>query len=138
MLFLSFRNGACGQGDGILEVKLNFKGGLLSCIFLQDATICQKIHICLQTGNLLSDFQIPLTHLILKLKSIVIPPHKMSRNEEKNAQVENLIWCILTALRRNLKSPNLLKDPVCKVGVGSVNKKGRETQDFQLSCYFSC
>ena len=36
----------------------------------------------------------------------------MSRNGEKNAQVENLIWCILTALRRNLKTPNLLKDPV--------------------------
>ena len=93
---------------------------------------------CLLAGNLLPDFQIALTHSILKLKSIVIPPHKMSQNGEKNAQVEILIWCILTALRRNLKSPNLLKDPVCKVGVGSVNKKGRETQDFQLSCYFSC
>ena len=79
---------------------------------MENAAICQKIHICLQTGNLLSDFQIPLTHLILKQISIVIPPHKMSRSGEKNAQVENLIWCILTALRRNLKTPNLLKDPV--------------------------
>ena len=110
MALLSFRKGTCGQGDVVLAVKLNFKGGLLSCIFLQDAAICQKIHICLQTGNLLSNFQIPLTHLILKLKSIVIPPHKMSRSREKNAQVENLIWCILTALRGNLKTPNLLKD----------------------------
>ena len=76
----------------------------------------------LLASNLPPDFQIALTHSILKLKSIVIPPHKMSQNGEKNAQVEILIWCILTALRRNLKSPNLLKDPVCKVGVGSVNK----------------
>ena len=41
-----------------------------------------------------------------------MPPDKMSRNGEKNAQVENLIWCILTALRRHLKTPNLLTDPV--------------------------
>ena len=78
MPFLSFRNGAWGKDAVGLKVKLNFKGGLLSCIFLFDAAICQKIHICLQTGNLLSNFQIPLTHLILKLESIVIPPHKMS------------------------------------------------------------
>ena len=63
-------------------------------------------------GNLLPDFQIALTHSILKLKSIVIPPHKMSQNGEKNAQVEILIWCILTALKLNLKTPNLLKDLV--------------------------
>ena len=68
--------------------------------------------LCLLAGNLLPDFQIALTHSILKLKSILMPPDKMSRNGEKNAQVENLIWCILTALRRNLKTPNLLKDPV--------------------------
>ena len=30
--------------------------------------------------------------------------------EKKNAQVENFILCI--SLRRNLKTPNLLKDPV--------------------------
>ena len=67
---------------------------------------------CLLAGNLLPDFQIALTQSILKLKSILMPPDKMSRNGEKNAQVGNLIWCILTALRRNLKTPNLLKDPV--------------------------
>ena len=39
----------------------------------------------------------------------------MSRSGEKNAQVENLIWCILTALGRNLNTPNLLKDPVALV-----------------------
>ena len=66
----------------------------------------------LLSGNFLSDFQIALTHSILKLKAILMPPDKMSRNGEKNVQVENLIWCILTALRRHLKTPNLLKDPV--------------------------
>ena len=58
--------------------------------------------------------QIP-NHSILKLKSILMPPDKMSRNGEKNAKVENLIWCILTALKLNLKTPNLLKDPVGKI-----------------------
>ena len=32
----------------------------------------------LLAGNLLPDFQIALTHSILKLKSIVIPPDKMT------------------------------------------------------------
>ena len=67
---------------------------------------------CLLAGNLLPDFQIALTQSILKLKSILMPPDKMSRNGEKNALVENLIWCILTALKLNLKTPNLLKDLV--------------------------
>ena len=78
MPFLSFRNGACGQGDVDLEVKLNFKGGLLSCILLQHAVIFQKIHICLQTGHFVPVFQMVLIHSILKLKSIVIPPDKMT------------------------------------------------------------
>ena len=37
---------------------------------------------CLLAGNLLPDFQIALTHSILKLKSIVIPPHKMSLSKK--------------------------------------------------------
>jgi len=35
----------------------------------------------------------------LKLKSIVIPPNKMTGSGEKHAQDKNLIWCILVALR---------------------------------------
>ena len=86
MPLLSFRKGACGQGEVLLTVKLNIKGRLLSCILLQDAAICQKIHICLKTGNLLPNFQIALTHSILKLKSIVITLNQMSRSGEKYAQ----------------------------------------------------
>ena len=71
---------------------------------------------CFLAGNLLPDFQIALRDSILKLISILMHQDKMSRNGEKNAQVENLIWCILTALRRNLKTSILLKDPVhCKL-----------------------
>ena len=36
-------------------------------------------------GKLQPNFQIALTHSILKLKSILIPPDKMSRSGEKNA-----------------------------------------------------
>ena len=36
------------------------------------------LHICLLTGYLLPDFQIALTHTILKLKSILITPDKMT------------------------------------------------------------
>ena len=32
MPLLSFREGACAYSDVVLTVKLNFKGGLLSCI----------------------------------------------------------------------------------------------------------
>ena len=35
----------------------------------------------------------------MKLKSIVIPPNKMTGSGEKHAQDKNLIWCILMALR---------------------------------------
>ena len=37
----------------------------------------------------------------------------MSPSGEKHAQDYNSIWFILMALRRNLKTPILLKDPVC-------------------------
>ena len=42
--------------------------------------------LCLLAGNLQLDFQIALTHSILKLKSILIPPNKMSWSGEKHAQ----------------------------------------------------
>ena len=38
------------------------------------------------TGYLLKNFQIALTHSILKLKSIVIPLNQMSQSGEKHAQ----------------------------------------------------
>ena len=93
--------------------------------FLANGCIFHFHPFCLLAGKLLTDFQIALTHSILKLKAILMPPDKMSRNGEKNAQVENLIWCILTALRRNLKTPNLLKDPVAKVCVYIYLRKYR-------------
>ena len=34
--------------------------------------------LCLLAGNLQPDFQIAVTHSILKLKSILIPPDKMT------------------------------------------------------------
>ena len=67
-------------------VKFNLKGGLFSCIFPKDAAICQKIQFCSQTGHFLPDFQIAVTHSILKLKSILIPPDKMTWSGEKHAQ----------------------------------------------------
>ena len=36
----------------------------------------------------------------------------MSQGGEKHAQDKNLIWLILMALRQNLKTSILLKDPV--------------------------
>ena len=54
------------------------------------------------TDNLLQNFQIALIHSILKLKSIVIPPNKMTGSGEKHAQDKNLIWYIFMALRPNL------------------------------------
>ena len=53
---------------------------------LKYAAICQKIQFCSETGHLLPDFQIALTHSILKLKSILIPPDKMTWSGEKHAQ----------------------------------------------------
>ena len=65
----SNKKGVCGYDDDVLAVKWNFKGGQLSW-----------------TGYLLQNFQIALTHLILKLKLIVIPQNQMSRSGEKHAQ----------------------------------------------------
>ena len=39
----SFKKGAIGQGKVVQAVKLNFKQGLLSLIFLYDAAFCQKM-----------------------------------------------------------------------------------------------
>ena len=74
-------------------------------------------YFCLFAGNLQPNFQIALTHSISKLESIVIPPDKMSQNGEKYAQGWNLIRCILIALRQNLKTSIILKDPVVLVHV---------------------
>ena len=63
-------------------------------------------------GILQPDFQIAVTHSILKLKSILRPPDKMTGSGEKDAQDQNLIWFILMALRQNFKTTILLKDPV--------------------------
>ena len=61
--------------DGVHNLVLYLHDGTHS-ILLWDAALCQKIHLCLKTGNLLPDFQI--AHTILKLKSIVIPPDRPS------------------------------------------------------------
>ena len=58
MPLISFRKGTSGVGD--VAVKLNLKGGLLSCILPQDAAIGHKIQFCLLKGKLLLDFQIAL------------------------------------------------------------------------------
>ena len=42
-----------------------------------EAQLCLP-YVCFLTGYLLENFQIAITHLILKLKSIVITPNKMT------------------------------------------------------------
>ena len=54
--------------------------------FSLGCSICQKIQFCSETGHLLPDFQIAITHSILKLKSILIPPDKMTWSGEKHVQ----------------------------------------------------
>ena len=61
---------------------------------------------------MLQNFQIALTHSILKLKSIVIPLNQMSRSGEKHAQDYNLMWCILMALRVIYFPAVIYGDPV--------------------------
>ena len=67
--------------DGVHNLVLYLHDGTHS-ILLKDAALCQKIHLCLKTGNLLPDFQI--AHTILKLKSIVIPPQTDRPEVQKN------------------------------------------------------
>ena len=52
--------------------------------------------------------------------------------------VENLIWCILTALRWNLKTPNLLKDPVQSMLIKPPVGYDLCRQVFQFHIYLLC
>ena len=61
---------------------------------------------------MLQNFQIALTHSILKLKSIVIPLNQMSRSGEKHAQDYNMICSIFMALRAIYFYSIILRDPV--------------------------
>ena len=63
---------------------------------------------------MLQNFQIALTHSILKLKSIVIPLNQMSRSGEKHALDYNLMWCILMALRVIYFQAVIYGDPVAE------------------------
>ena len=82
----SSRKGVFVWSDYVITVKFNFTTKTPSLnpktTFLElgngmGLIFASFSHICLLTGYLLLDFQIALTHSILKLKSILIPLKKI-------------------------------------------------------------